>query len=127
MLALYRGDRQADALELYRQGRHRLVEELGLEPSGSLRQLHEQILTQDPALGATARTHRPPRRAGCLLPVARRPRALVLAGVALLAAALGVGAVQALRGDEAPQRPTVRSGIARWRRARPRTGSSSLS
>ena len=107
MLALYRGDRQAEALEIYRQGRHRLVEELGLEPSGSLRQLHEQILAQDPALGATARTRRPPRPRGLPAAVARRPRALVLAGVALLAAALGVGAVQALRGDAGAARPAV--------------------
>ncbi len=32
MLALYRCDRQAEALSVYRSGRHHLVEELGIEP-----------------------------------------------------------------------------------------------
>ena len=32
MLALYRGGRQADALEAYQAARHALVEELGMEP-----------------------------------------------------------------------------------------------
>src|ERR671923_1738426 len=51
MLALYRCDRQAEALETYRLGRRLLVEELGIEPSSSLRELHAAILAQDPALG----------------------------------------------------------------------------
>ena len=50
MLALYRDDRQVEALEAYRDGRRALVEELGLEPSEGLQRLHEQILRQDPAL-----------------------------------------------------------------------------
>lgn len=50
MLALYRSGRQADALEVYRDGRRLLVEELGLEPSRSLQELERKILTQDPAL-----------------------------------------------------------------------------
>src|SRR5712692_2501866 len=52
MLALYRAGRQADALEVYREGRRVLVEQLGLEPGPSLRQLERQILDQDPALDA---------------------------------------------------------------------------
>ena len=110
MLALYRSDRQAEALEAFRHGRHLLVEELGIEPSTSLRSLHERILAQDPALGGPGRTWRQPRARG--LPgsraaLARRPRALVLAGVALLAGALSVAAAQALRGDPGPTRPAV--------------------
>jgi len=50
VLALYRSDRQADALAVYRRGRDRLVEELGLEPSAALRDLERRILQQDPAL-----------------------------------------------------------------------------
>src|SRR5919198_4471914 len=50
MLALYRCGREAEALEVYREGRRALVDELGLEPSRQLRELHEAILRQDPAL-----------------------------------------------------------------------------
>jgi DNA-binding SARP family transcriptional activator/ABC-type branched-subunit amino acid transport system substrate-binding protein len=54
MLALYRSDRQAEALRVYQQGRLALAEELGLEPSQSLQRLERQILEQDPALAAPA-------------------------------------------------------------------------
>jgi DNA-binding SARP family transcriptional activator len=50
MLALYRTGRQADALEVYRDGRAMLVEEVGIEPSAELRALHEAILVQDASL-----------------------------------------------------------------------------
>jgi predicted ATPase/DNA-binding SARP family transcriptional activator len=50
MLALYRTGRQADALAAYRAARSALVDELGIEPSVELRQLHEAILAQDRAL-----------------------------------------------------------------------------
>jgi WD40 repeat protein/DNA-binding SARP family transcriptional activator len=50
MLALYRSGRQAEALEAYRQARAALVEEIGVEPGPELRDLHEAILRQDPAL-----------------------------------------------------------------------------
>jgi DNA-binding SARP family transcriptional activator len=47
MLALYRSGRQAQALEIYREGRELLVEELGLEPSPLLRGVHASILRQE--------------------------------------------------------------------------------
>jgi DNA-binding SARP family transcriptional activator len=50
MLALYRSGRHADALALYQDYRRRLDEDLGLEPSGELRRIEAQILTQDPVL-----------------------------------------------------------------------------
>ncbi len=50
MLALYRSDRQAEALAAYREARETLVETLGIEPGGALRQLERAILDQDPAL-----------------------------------------------------------------------------
>jgi len=50
MLALYRDGRQAEALAAYRQLRSTLAEELGIEPSSPLQQLHERILRHDPAL-----------------------------------------------------------------------------
>jgi eukaryotic-like serine/threonine-protein kinase len=50
MLALYRCDRQADALQAYQDARVTLVEELGIEPSERLRDLEQAILAQDPSL-----------------------------------------------------------------------------
>jgi DNA-binding SARP family transcriptional activator len=54
MLALYRCERQADALQAYQDARRALVEELGIEPGERLRQLERAILAQDPALAAPA-------------------------------------------------------------------------
>jgi DNA-binding SARP family transcriptional activator len=44
MLALYRSGRQVEALEIYRGTRELFTNELGLEPSEELRQLHQNIL-----------------------------------------------------------------------------------
>jgi DNA-binding SARP family transcriptional activator len=52
MLALYRCDRQADALQAYQDARLALVEEMGIEPGERLRELERAILAQDPALAA---------------------------------------------------------------------------
>ncbi len=54
MLALYRSNRQAEAIELYHDTRAALVDELGLEPSRSLQQLYMSILRQEPWGDATA-------------------------------------------------------------------------
>jgi DNA-binding SARP family transcriptional activator/streptogramin lyase len=50
MLALYRADRQADALEAYADARRTLVDELGIEPSPALQRLQKGVLAHDPAL-----------------------------------------------------------------------------
>jgi predicted ATPase/class 3 adenylate cyclase/DNA-binding winged helix-turn-helix (wHTH) protein len=50
MLALYRADRQADALQAYQDARRILVEELGIEPGERLRELERAILAQAPEL-----------------------------------------------------------------------------
>ena len=52
MLALYRVGRQAEALEVYQQTRRLLVEELAIEPSPELQELHRAILNQDASLAA---------------------------------------------------------------------------
>ena len=53
MLAYYRAGRQADALAGYRAARRSLVEELGIEPSERLGELHRRILGHDRALAGT--------------------------------------------------------------------------
>ncbi|MER5871121.1 AfsR/SARP family transcriptional regulator [Streptomyces sp. NPDC002044] len=47
MLVLYRSDRQAEALRVFRSAQKVLRAELGLEPCRSLRRLHQAILTSD--------------------------------------------------------------------------------
>src|SRR5918911_2495518 len=54
MLALYRSGRQAEALAVYQRTRRTLVDELGIEPGESLRQLEQAILAHDPSLDAAA-------------------------------------------------------------------------
>jgi len=55
MLALYRSDRQAEALDVYRAARHTLNTELGLEPCHSLQELQQSIL-QASRLDVSVRT-----------------------------------------------------------------------
>ena len=52
MLALYRSGRQAEALQAYQEGRRLLVDQLGIEPSRDLQQLHGALLRQDAELEA---------------------------------------------------------------------------
>ncbi|HEX5618182.1 MAG TPA: BTAD domain-containing putative transcriptional regulator [Solirubrobacteraceae bacterium] len=73
MLALYRADRQADALQVYQDARAKLVDELGIEPGERLRELERAILAQDAALAA------PPAPAAAARETARVPPALAAA------------------------------------------------
>ena len=100
MLALYRAGRQAEALDVYRDARHRLDRDLGLEPTRELRELEAAILRQDPALDAVrpAARGRPARRA--------RARRLLVAGGGLVALA-AVAAVLASSG--AGSKPSLAS------------------
>ncbi|MET7989750.1 BTAD domain-containing putative transcriptional regulator [Amycolatopsis sp. NPDC005232] len=50
MLALYRSGRHSDALDVFRDARATLRAELGVEPGPRLRELHQRVLEQDPAL-----------------------------------------------------------------------------
>src|ERR671922_2378071 len=61
MLALYRSGRQADALAVYQRARRTLVDELGIEPGESLRQLERAILAQDPSLNIPTGGPKSPR------------------------------------------------------------------
>ncbi len=50
MKALYRAGRRSDALGVYQRLRYSLADELGLDPSADIRQLHQSILNADPLL-----------------------------------------------------------------------------
>jgi DNA-binding SARP family transcriptional activator/streptogramin lyase len=103
MLALYRSGRQSDALQVYRDGRRLLADELGLEPGPELQRLERAILAQDPALEAPATTTPVARPE----PVAEEPpptrrghgRRLALVGVVLAAAIAAVLAFAFTRGS----------------------------
>jgi DNA-binding SARP family transcriptional activator len=66
MQALYGSGRQVEALEIYRETRRLLVDELGIEPSSALQELERAILRQDPALISDE------------VPAARRQRAIMV-------------------------------------------------
>lgn len=101
ILALYRAGRQVEALEVYRETRRVLSDELGLEPSPELRDLERAILRQDPALAGApvqleANSAQPP-------PSGRRARRLYYGAVAvlLLGALAAIAALLALEGTGA--------------------------
>ncbi|MEZ0075145.1 BTAD domain-containing putative transcriptional regulator [Planotetraspora sp. GP83] len=50
MTALYRSGRQAESLQVYRDARRRMIDELGIEPNERLQQLESAILTCDERL-----------------------------------------------------------------------------
>lgn len=70
ILALYRSGRQAEALAAYQHVRSVLVHELGAEPGAELRELHQRMLTGDPALAVPAPA---PAAAGEAVPRELRP------------------------------------------------------
>jgi YVTN family beta-propeller protein len=107
MLALYRAGRQAEALEAYQAARQALVDELGIEPGRELRELHQAILRQDPALDPEPQppTRRLALRAGRrerepARPSRRSRKRVVVGLVALLPAALAGVVALLLLGDD---------------------------
>jgi tetratricopeptide (TPR) repeat protein len=76
MLALYRAGRQSEALDAFQGLRRTLVEELGVEPSAELRDLHHRILNSDPGLAAPAGSPPPKPSGGVTLVPAQLPAAI---------------------------------------------------
>jgi DNA-binding SARP family transcriptional activator len=111
MLALYRADRQADALDAYAEARQTLVHDLGIEPSEALQRLQQAILQHDPSLetpvgtarvnGLVAGTTAPPPPTVNDETAEEQPRTpfrprrwqLALTGIVLLAAAAAAAAI----------------------------------
>jgi DNA-binding SARP family transcriptional activator/tetratricopeptide (TPR) repeat protein len=79
VVALYRCDRQSDALRALSRVRQILAEELGVQPGARLRELERSVLDQDPALAPP----RIPARPAALSPAA--PTATVAQADAALA------------------------------------------
>jgi DNA-binding SARP family transcriptional activator len=141
MLALYRADRQADALDAYQQARHDLIDELGIEPSESLQRLQQAILRHDPALempaGTAAANGAAPapvpaeEYVPAVLPARPRPRRptlrrryLVVAGLVVVAAIAAPVAFLSTRGGgvRPPSSPVSYAGPNSVARIDPATG-----
>ena len=82
MLALYRADRRAEALEVYRETSALLREELGLEPNRALQDLERMVLRQDESLGGAG--NMPPTQPRPPAPAGRRPAGVPVQGAGLV-------------------------------------------
>ena len=104
MTALYRSGRQADALARYREGRQRLVSELGIEPGAELRELEQAILRHDPGLAAASSEATVAPTQAAASPSRRRRigwGVVVVAIVAVAAAVIAVSLMKPHRGAAA--------------------------
>ncbi|MFD6886348.1 BTAD domain-containing putative transcriptional regulator [Streptomyces sp. NPDC059957] len=82
MLAQYRSGRRADALETFRAGHQLSIDELGLEPGTALRELHNAVLREDPAIAAPPTVPEPVAAVAPAVPVAAVAPAELVAAVA---------------------------------------------
>jgi DNA-binding SARP family transcriptional activator/tetratricopeptide (TPR) repeat protein len=112
MRALYLSGRQGDALATYREGRERLIAELGMEPGPALQDLHARILagtltTRAKSPAATVTARRPPPHRPAPVPNQLPPDIADFTG-----RADQVAQVVALAGSPArPAAPIVVSGV----------------
>ena len=86
MVSLYSHGRQAEALEVYRIGREKLVDEAGLEPGPALRELERAILRQELPAPAAVEAASEPRQ-----PSRRGWRTQLIVGLLLATLALAAG------------------------------------
>lgn len=103
MLSLYQAARQADALAAFQAARHRLADELGLNPGPELRELERRILQHDPTLAGPHRLVRTRR--------SHLRRILVAAGAA--AAVMGAAVGAWLGSGAASTPPALAAGVSR--------------
>jgi ABC-type transport system substrate-binding protein/DNA-binding SARP family transcriptional activator len=105
MVALYRAGRQTDALQVYREARDHLSQELGLEPGASLRELQARILRHDPSLDP-----RRPDPGPLVAPPASPPqrrRGVPRVALASLAVVLAVAVGAVIRANEDAGAPRI--------------------
>jgi DNA-binding SARP family transcriptional activator len=122
MLALYRADRQAEALKAYAEARTALVGDLGIEPSEALQRLQQAILRHDRSLekptgtaavnGLEPGAPAPPTPASPAIDrpeatrrrqVRPRPRHIVLAAAVLLVGSAAVAAILSASASATPR------------------------
>jgi basic membrane protein A and related proteins len=120
MLALYRSNRQEEALAAYHAGRRELSATQGLEPTRELRDLAARIIRQDPALDAPtppravpAATGGAPRSPGRVRATRRAFLGVLTVGAALSATALAITLTRDGAGDApgAEAAPTLRAAL----------------
>jgi DNA-binding SARP family transcriptional activator len=95
MLALYRAGRQAEALEVYHEGRRHLADELGLDPSPALKQLYGSILRQEQVLEKAQPATGPEDHYADVLRALQSGRLVVVLGTAVNAGTASDGGLPA--------------------------------
>jgi DNA-binding SARP family transcriptional activator len=118
MLALYRSGRQAEALEIYRDARRTLTEELGIEPGRELKELEVRILEQDPALELARLPQEPEEVDSGGAPFVGRDAELGELSVGLNAAIAGRGGLFLLVGEPGIGKSRLAGEVTRQARAR---------
>jgi DNA-binding SARP family transcriptional activator len=92
-LALYRSGRHVEALDVLREARRSLADELGLDPGPRLQELERAILMHDPALSL------PVQPAAIALPISQRSIMVAQLGDSALDALIGLAGPLAARSD----------------------------
>ena len=102
MLALYRSGRQGEALAAFDRARRTLADELGVEPGGTLSELHRRMLDQDPTLAPPESRRGPMGASGRAGGRRFALRTLAIAGAVLLALAAALTVALVVNGGDAP-------------------------